>query len=131
MTRTVAVGTPDNKLKEIYDIVLEAQKRAINLAKPKTLTMDYDQAARSYITEKGYGENFGHSIGHGIGLQVHEGPKMRTKKKKYLQEGNVVTAEPGIYIPGLGGVRIEDDLLITVDGHRLLTKSPKKELIIL
>jgi len=130
MTRTIAVGKPDDTLKEIYNIVLESQKRAIDIVKPGTLTLEYDNAARSYITEKGYGKNFSHSIGHGIGLEVHEGPDMLKKRKKYLQKNHVITAEPGIYLPGIGGVRIEDDLLITSDGHQLLTKSPK-ELIIL
>jgi Xaa-Pro aminopeptidase len=130
MTRTIALGKPDNTLKKIYNIVLEAQKRAIDIAKPGTLTLEYDKAARSYITQKGYGKNFSHGIGHGIGLEVHEGPYILKKRKKYLQKNHVITAEPGIYLPGIGGVRIEDDLLITADGHRLLTKSPK-ELIIL
>ena len=89
-----------------------------------------DALTRDYITEKGYGEYFGHSTGHGIGLEVHEGPALSLKSNIVLEPNMVVTIEPGIYIPGLGGVRIEDDTLITSEGNELLTHSAK-ELIIL
>ncbi|WP_066312346.1 Xaa-Pro peptidase family protein [Bacillus sp. FJAT-29814] len=130
ITRTVAVGTPDTKLKDIYEIVLEAQLRGVAGIKPSLTGKQADALTRDYITEKGYGEFFGHSTGHGIGLEVHEGPALSFKSDMVLEPGMVVTCEPGIYIPGLGGVRIEDDLLITNDHNETLTHSTK-ELIIL
>jgi Xaa-Pro aminopeptidase len=130
ITRTVAVGEPDTKLKEIYEIVLEAQLRGMAGIKPGMTGKQADAVTRDYITEKGYGEYFGHSTGHGIGLEIHEGPALSMKSDVILEPGMVVTCEPGIYIPGLGGVRIEDDTLITKDHNEALTHSTK-ELIIL
>lgn len=130
ITRTLAVGEPDEKLKEIYQIVLQAQLRGIEGIKPGMSGKEADALTRDYITEKGYGDYFGHSTGHGIGLEVHEGPALSVKSDIILEPGMVVTVEPGIYIPGLGGVRIEDDTLITKDHNELLTHSTK-ELIIL
>ena len=89
-----------------------------------------DALTRDYIREQGYGDYFGHSTGHGIGLEIHEGPTLSARSDAVLEPGMVVTVEPGIYIPGLGGVRIEDDAVITADGNEALTHSPK-ELIIL
>jgi Xaa-Pro aminopeptidase len=130
ITRTVAVGEPDAKLREIYDVVLEAQLRGMAGIKPGLTGKQADAITRDYITEKGYGEYFGHSTGHGIGLEVHEGPGLSKKSDIILEPGMVVTCEPGIYIPGLGGVRIEDDTLITNELNEALTHSTK-ELIIL
>jgi Xaa-Pro aminopeptidase len=130
ITRTVAVGEPNAKLKEIYDIVLEAQLRGMAGIKPGMSGRAADALTRDYITEKGYGEYFGHSTGHGIGLEVHEGPALSSKSEIILEPGMIVTVEPGIYIPQLGGVRIEDDTLITETGNETLTHSTK-ELIIL
>lgn len=130
ITRTVAVGEPDEKLKEIYEIVLEAQLVGMAGIKPGMTGKEADALTRDYITEKGYGEYFGHSTGHGIGLEVHEGPSLSLKSEVILETGMVVTCEPGIYIPGLGGVRIEDDALLTENGNQALTHSTK-ELIIL
>lgn len=130
ITRTVSVGDPDSKLKEIYEIVLEAQLRGMDGIKPGITGKQADALTRDYITEKGYGEYFGHSTGHGIGLEVHEGPTLSIKSDITLEPGMIVTVEPGIYIPGLGGVRIEDDTLITKDHNETLTHSTK-ELIIL
>jgi Xaa-Pro aminopeptidase len=130
ITRTVAVGEPSAKLKEIYDVVLEAQLRGMAGIKPGMTGREADALTRDYITEKGYGEYFGHSTGHGIGLEVHEGPALSSKSDIILETGMLVTVEPGIYIPGLGGVRIEDDTLITETGNETLTHSTK-ELIIL
>lgn len=130
ITRTVAVGEPDEKLKEVYNIVLEAQLKGMEGIKPGMSGKEADALTRDYITEKGYGEYFGHSTGHGIGLEVHEGPALSTKSDIILEPGMLVTVEPGIYIPGLGGVRIEDDTLITKDHNEKLTHSTK-ELIIL
>ncbi|MFD2446023.1 M24 family metallopeptidase [Bacillus sp. CGMCC 1.16607] len=130
ITRTVAVGEPSAKLKEIYDIVLEAQLRAMAGIKPGMSGIQADALTRDYISEKGYGEYFGHSTGHGIGLEVHEGPSLSSKSDIILEPGMIVTVEPGIYIPGLGGVRIEDDTMITETLNETLTHSTK-ELIIL
>ena len=130
ITRTVAVGEPTEELKKIYHIVLEAQMRACSALKPGMTGKEADAVARDYIKDHGYGEAFGHSTGHGIGLEVHEGPGLSFRSDTVLKPGMVVTVEPGIYVPGLGGVRIEDDVLITEDGCELLTSSPK-ELIIL
>ncbi len=130
ITRTIAVGEPDESLKEIYYIVLEAQLRGAAGYKPGISGKEADALTRDYIMEKGYGEYYGHSAGHGIGLEVHEGPAVSFRSDTILEPGMVVTCEPGIYIPGLGGVRIEDDVLITSEGNELLTHSAK-ELIIL
>lgn len=130
ITRTNAVGEPDSKLKAIYEIVLEAQLRGMEGIKPGMTGKQADALTRDYISEKGYGEYFGHSTGHGIGLEVHEGPSLSMKSELVLEPGMIVTCEPGIYIPGLGGVRIEDDVLITKDHNEALTHSAK-ELIIL
>ncbi|WP_404329247.1 aminopeptidase P family protein [Mesobacillus maritimus] len=130
ITRTIAVGQPTDKLKEIYEIVLEAQLRGVNGIKPGLTGKEADALTRDYITEKGYGEYFGHSTGHGIGLEVHEGPGLSVKSDIVLEKGMAVTVEPGIYIPGLGGVRIEDDIILTETHNERLTHSPK-ELIIL
>lgn len=130
MTRTFAIGDPGEQLKEIYQIVLEAQLAVLEVAKPGVTGKQLDAVARDYITKHGYGEAFGHSTGHGIGLEIHEGPSVSVRAEKQFVPGNIITDEPGIYLPGIGGVRIEDDLLITSDGNRVLTHSPK-ELIIL
>ncbi|OIK11749.1 Xaa-Pro dipeptidase [Bacillus sp. MUM 116] len=130
ITRTVAVGQPDEKLKEIYEIVLDAQLKGMEGIKPGITGKEADSLTRDYITEKGYGEYFGHSTGHGIGLEVHEGPALSFRSDLVLEPGMVVTCEPGIYIPGLGGVRIEDDTLVTKDSNEALTHSTK-DLIIL
>lgn len=130
MTRTFAIGDPGSQLKEIYQIVLEAQLKVLEVAKPGLTGIQLDAVARDHITAAGYGEAFGHSTGHGIGLEIHEGPNVSFRADKQFVVGNVITDEPGIYLPGIGGVRIEDDLLITPDGNRVLTSSTK-ELIIL
>lgn len=130
MTRIFAIGDPGEQLKEIYQIVLEAQLAVLEVAKPGVTGKQLDAVARDYITKHGYGEAFGHSTGHGIGLEIHEGPNVSVRAEKQFVPGNIITDEPGIYLPGIGGVRIEDDLLITSDGNRVLTHSPK-ELIIL
>ncbi|WP_086444981.1 M24 family metallopeptidase [Candidatus Enterococcus lemimoniae] len=130
MTRTFAIGEPDSKLKDIYQIVLEAQLKVLDEAKPGLTGIQLDGIARDHIASYGYGEAFGHSTGHGIGLEIHEGPNVSFRADQQFVPGNVITDEPGIYLAGLGGVRIEDDLLITEEGNRVLTHSPK-ELIIL
>ncbi|MBC1945910.1 aminopeptidase P family protein [Listeria booriae] len=130
MTRTIAIGEASEKLKEIYAITLEAQLKVIDALRPGLTGIEADAIARNHIASKGYGEAFGHSLGHGIGLEIHEGPNLSVKSPNVLVPGNVVTDEPGIYLPGIGGVRIEDDILITEAGNEVLTHS-SKELIIL
>jgi len=130
MTRTFAVGDPGEELKKIYEIVFEANKKVTEAAKPGMTGAELDAIARDYITEHGYGDAFGHTTGHGIGLEVHEGPAISFRNEEELVVNNVITNEPGIYIPGLGGVRIEDDLVITETGNlNLMTSS--KELVII
>ncbi len=113
------------KLAQVYEVVLEAQRRAIAAVRPGAIASDVDAAARSYIAEAGYGPYFSHGLGHGLGLQVHEAPALRATSKTVLQPGMVVTIEPGIYLPGWGGVRIEDDILVTDGGAEVLTSCPK------
>jgi len=130
MTRTVFVGKPNEKQKKIYEIVLEAQGKGIENVKPGITGKELDSISRKYITDKGYGEYFGHGLGHGIGLVVHAEPRVSQKNEKPMKANHVITIEPGIYIPKWGGIRIEDDVIVTKDGHEVITKSPK-ELIIL
>ncbi|WP_311195645.1 Xaa-Pro peptidase family protein [Planococcus sp. 107-1] len=126
ITRTVAVGEPSEKMKEIYQIVLDAQVLGVEKIGPGMTGIEADAIARDYIKSKGYGEAFGHSTGHGIGLEVHEGPGLSFKSQTVLEPGMAVTVEPGIYLPGIGGVRIEDDILITESGNVRLTNSTKE-----
>ncbi|MGO1299454.1 MAG: M24 family metallopeptidase [Staphylococcus equorum] len=130
ITRTFAIGEPDPKLKEIYNVVLEANIKGIEAAKQGITGKALDAIARDYITEQGYGEAFGHSLGHGIGLDVHEGPNLSRKSEAKLEVNNCVTIEPGIYLDGLGGVRIEDDVLITENGCECFTKCAKNLIIL-
>lgn len=130
MTRTFAVGDPGEQMKEIYEIVYQANKKVNEVAKAGMTGAELDAIARDYIAEKGYGPQFGHTLGHGIGLEVHEGPSLSFRNEDKLVVNNIVTNEPGIYVPGLGGVRIEDDLVIKEDGAEILMTTPK-ELIIL
>ncbi|PWA13223.1 Xaa-Pro dipeptidase [Pueribacillus theae] len=129
-TRTIAVGEPSDQLKEIYAIVLEAQRLGVEGIKPGMSGKEADALTRNYIKDKGYGDYFGHSTGHGIGLDIHEGPTLSVNSETILKPGMIVTVEPGIYLSGIGGVRIEDDILITETGNKRLTKATK-ELIIL
>lgn len=130
ITRTVAVGEPTDKLKEIYAVTLEAQELALKGIKPGMTGIEADAIARDYIISKGYGEAFGHSTGHGIGLEVHESPGLSFRSETVLEPNMVVTVEPGIYLPEIGGVRIEDDIVITEDGNRRLTFATKALLIL-
>ncbi len=127
LTRTFGFGKMPAKVTEIYKIVLDAQLTAIAAIKPGVELRAVDKAARDVISKAGYGDRFGHGLGHGIGLDVHEAPGMgqRAKKGDRLQAGMVVTVEPGIYLPGIGGVRIEDDVLVTEKGRRILSNFPK------
>jgi len=121
LTRTFYLGKIDAKFNKIYDIAYSAQKRAINLIKPGVSISKIDQAARSVIDRAGFGERFGHALGHGIGMEVHESPKIFKGSKGRLLPGMIFTVEPGVYIPGWGGVRIEDMVLVTNKGCEVLT----------
>lgn len=124
MTRVVYFGEPDKKMKEIYAIVEKTKQAAMDLCRPGILVGELDKVAREIISSYGYGEYFTHSLGHGLGLDVHEPPTIRSKgvySEMPLQEGMVITIEPGIYLPNQGGVRLEDTLLITKDGFENLT----------
>lgn len=125
MTRTFFIGEKDKKLVDIYHVVLQANELAIKACKPGVSGETIDRVARDYIASQGYGAYFIHGTGHGLGLDIHEAPYVRPGAKKLLEVGNLVTIEPGIYIEGLGGVRIEDVVLITHNGAEVLTKSPK------
>jgi Xaa-Pro aminopeptidase len=128
MTRTVYLGeNPTEKHYEIYDTVKKAQQKAIEAVRAGITTRELDKIARDYITEKGYGECFGHGLGHGIGLEIHEYPYLSYKAEDLvLEENMVVTIEPGIYIEGFGGVRIEDDVVVKKDGCEVLNKTTKE-----
>ncbi len=125
MTRTVCVGEPDAEMIEIYNIVLTAQEKAIAAAKAGITGAELDAVARRHICDAGYGEYFGHSLGHGVGLEIHEQPNAAPRYDKNLEKGAVVTIEPGIYIAGKFGVRIEDFVILTENGCINLTKSAK------
>jgi Xaa-Pro aminopeptidase len=130
ITRTVAIGQVSDELKEIYQVVYDAQMLGMKGIKPGMTGKEADALTRDYIASKGYGDYFGHSTGHGIGLDVHEGPALSVKSDTVLETGMIVTVEPGIYVSGLGGVRIEDDALITKDGNESLSHSTKTLLTI-
>lgn len=125
MTRTVLLGKADSKQSEIYHLVLRAQEKAIKAVKPGVKCSTVDLVARDLITVEGYGANFGHGLGHSVGLEIHEKPSLAPKDDTVLQPGMVITVEPGIYLSGWGGVRIEDLVLVTSRGREILSKSPK------
>lgn len=125
MTRTIVLGRADDKQKEIYNIVLEAQKTSLKAVKPGITGAELDVIARNIINDNGYGQYFGHGLGHGVGLEVHELPRINARGNVPMEPGMVITIEPGIYIPNFGGVRIEDLVLVTDKGHEVLSKSTK------
>lgn len=126
MTRTVVVGKADEKQKEIYNVVLQAQLAAIEAIRPGRKGSEVDAVARSVIADAGYGAYFGHGLGHSVGLLIHENPSLSPKCHVVLQENVIETVEPGIYVPGFGGVRIEDLVCVTADGCENYTHSPKE-----
>jgi len=130
MTRTVAVGYATDKMKEVYQTVLEAQLASIAFLAPGKSCREADKAARDVIEKAGYGECFGHGTGHGVGVEIHEYPSLNPRSTAILNPGDVVTIEPGIYLPGEFGVRIEDMAYITEDGYLHLTDCPKELIII-
>jgi Xaa-Pro aminopeptidase len=125
-TRTLATGAPPKELRRAFDVCLEAQVAAVEGIKPGMTGHQADEIARRIITEAGFGEAFGHGLGHGVGVAIHEAPRLAAESQDVLEPGNVVTIEPGIYLPGLGGVRIEDLAVVREDGVELLTSFPKE-----
>jgi len=125
LTRTYVTGKKiSKKFEKIYKVVLKAQLTAIKKIRPGAKCADVDKAARTVIDQAGYGDFFGHGLGHGIGLNIHENPRFSPLSEDILEPGMVVTVEPGIYLPDWGGIRIEDDILVTKDGHEVLTSVP-------
>jgi Xaa-Pro aminopeptidase len=126
-TRTYATGSISDEMAEIYELVRRAQQAALEQVRPGPTGRDIDAVAREIIEQGGHGEHFGHGLGHGVGLEIHEGPRMsRTAGEQALLVGNVVTVEPGVYLPGRLGVRIEDLMALTADGHEVLTGLSKE-----
>ncbi len=130
ITRTVYLGKLTDKHKDIYRIVQEAQQTALDQLKPGMSGREADAAARSIIEQYGYGEHFGHGLGHGIGMEIHESPRLSKASDVVLEPGMTVTVEPGIYIPNFGGVRIEDDVVMTDSGIQIYTHSTKQLLVL-
>ena len=126
LTRVLVTGKIAPKLERMYKVVLNAQKRAIAAVRPGVSGRDVDAVARGIIGDAGFGRYFGHGLGHGLGLDVHEAPRLAATSEQILRPGMVVTVEPGVYLPGYGGVRIEDDVLVTKNGCELLTNVPKE-----
>ena len=126
VTRTVVVGSASDEQRAMYDVVRVANARAVSAVRPGMSGREADALARGYIERCGYGELFGHSLGHGLGLEVHEAPRLARTAEGALPEGAVVTIEPGVYKPGWGGVRIEDDVHLAPDGARVLTHFPRE-----
>lgn len=124
-TRTYATGDPGDEGREIYALVLNAQEAALAALRAGAGGKEIDAVARELIAEAGHGDHFGHGLGHGVGLEVHEGPTLSVRSEDELAPGNVVTVEPGVYLPGKLGVRIEDLVVVTEDGHRNLSGRPK------
>lgn len=129
LTRTIYIGEPDERFREVYDLVLKAQLAAEGAIRPGMQGKEADAVAREVITEAGYGEYFGHGLGHGVGLAVHEKPSAGKTSEDVLLPGSVVTVEPGIYIPGWGGVRIEDMVVVTDHGVDVLSQATKDPIV--
>ncbi len=130
MTRTVAIGRPSSTMKTVYAIVRDAQQRAVDAAHSGMAARDLDRVARQAIRRHGYGRYFIHALGHGLGLHVHDPLRVSAKSSEVLRDGYVLTIEPGIYLPGTGGVRIEDDVVIRPDGCTVLNRAPKDLLMV-
>jgi Xaa-Pro aminopeptidase len=125
-TRTWATGELDDDLAELYDTVLNAQETALAAVRPGPEGREVDAVARDLIEAAGHGDHFGHGLGHGVGMDVHEAPRLARSATARLEPGNVVTVEPGIYVPGRGGARIEDLVVVTADGHEVLSGTTKR-----
>jgi len=125
MTRTFSIGEADDTAQTIHELVTRAQAAGVAAVRAGVQVGEIDRVCRSLITDEGYGPEFGHGTGHGVGLDIHELPSVRAGNTAILQPGQVITVEPGIYLPGVGGVRVEDMVVVTHDGCRALTRSPK------
>ena len=128
-TRTVAAGEPNGRGDEIYHLVLEAQLKGLEAVAPGAAARDVDAVARELIQAAGHGEHFGHGLGHGVGLEVHESPRLAQRSEAVLEPGNVVTVEPGVYLPGELGVRIEDLVVVGGEGCEILTGISKELMV--
>jgi len=128
LTRTVWVGEPDSMLRKVYPVVAEAVEQVLERMQAGTTGAEMDQAARAYISEHGFGDAFTHGLGHGVGVRVHEAPSASKQSTDVLVPGNVITIEPGVYLPDWGGVRVEDVVLITEDGIEVLTHARKNRI---
>jgi Xaa-Pro aminopeptidase len=126
MTRTVVVGEPDDRHREIYELVARAQQAGLDAVEPGRPAAEVDRAARGVIEEAGLGDAFGHGLGHGVGIEIHEAPTIRATSRDVLEVGQVITIEPGVYLPGWGGVRVEDLVAVTPGGPAVLSRSPKE-----
>lgn len=129
-TRTYAAGEPDDDAREVYELVRRAQAEALEAIRPGVGGAEADEIARAIIREGGHGDEFGHGLGHGVGLEVHEAPRLGQRSDDELVAGDVVTVEPGVYVPGRFGVRIEDLVLVTAAGHRNLSSLPKELMVV-
>jgi Xaa-Pro aminopeptidase len=125
-TRTIAAGEPGSEAREVYELVLAAQQAGVDAVRADRPAAEVDGVARDIIAAGGHADNFGHGLGHGVGMEVHEAPRLRRRSDEVLQVGNVVTVEPGVYLPGRFGVRIEDLVAVTEDGCEILTSVSKK-----
>ncbi len=130
MTRTIALGQPSAKMQEVHSIVLNAQIASQEALMPGKVCRDIDAIARGMIAQAGYGQNFGHGLGHSVGIDIHEMPRLNQTCEEVLAPGHVVTVEPGIYLPGIGGVRIENTCLVTENGAQSLVSAPRELLIL-
>lgn len=130
MTRTVAIGEPSEEMRQVYQIVLEANRRAMEQIREGQTCSVIDALARDYIREQGYGDYFGHGLGHGVGLDIHEEPRFSPKCDVVTKEHMVITVEPGIYLPGKFGVRIEDLVVVTKEGYETLSHSAKELMVL-
>jgi Xaa-Pro aminopeptidase len=130
ITLTLAVGNPSGEMKKVYQIVLDAQRKAIDAVHNGVTARSIDAVARKHMSRKGYGRFFIHSLGHGIGIHVHDPLRLSRLSNAVLTTGNVVTIEPGIYLPGRGGIRIEDDIVVRTNGCEILTTSSKELIIV-
>jgi Xaa-Pro aminopeptidase len=126
LTRLLVTSKLPPKLHHVYGVVLKAQRAGIEAIRPGATGQEVDATARKVIDQAGYAKYFGHGLGHGIGLEIHESPRLSPISKDELRPGMVVTVEPGIYLPGVGGVRIEDDVLVTRDGYEVLSSLPNE-----
>ena len=125
MTRTIHLGKAHPEERDVYDAVLEAQEAGVAMVAPGVTAGEIDEAARSVLRRAGLDRWFTHSTGHGVGLEIHEGPRLAAKQTQKLEEGMVITVEPGVYMPGQFGIRIEDMVLVTSRGYEILTPSIK------